>query len=176
MTVEIPLSTKGYVTLVDDEDAHMVQTARWCAHKNGKNKQKVYVQGKVRVDGRLVNVYLHRWLLDAPSGMDVDHINGDPLDNRRNNLRLATRAQNCANTPPRAGEFKGVHWHPYAGRWCARMNDGQKNRSLGYFTNPEDAARAYDAAAWEAFGEFAFLNFPETYIRRILDILNQETT
>ena len=92
----------------------------------------------------------------------VDHINHNGLDNRRPNLRLATRSQNAANLGPYANNtsgYKGVDFN--RGKWRARIREGGVRYFLGYFETAEDAARAYDTKAHELFGEFASLNFPE---------------
>lgn len=99
-----------------------------------------------------------RW----PSG-GIDHINGDPGDNRAVNLREATQAQNSKNAKKQRGtssRFKGVCWHKQAMKWLASIHaDGQRH-SLGLFADEEDAARAYDLAASQLHGEFASPNFP----------------
>ena len=92
----------------------------------------------------------------------VDHINQDPLDNRRQNLRLATRSQNAANLGPYANNtsgYKGVDFN--RGKWRARITQDGVRYFLGTFDTAEDAARAYDQKALELFGEFASLNFSE---------------
>ena len=92
----------------------------------------------------------------------VDHINHDPLDNHRHNLRLATRSQNAANVGPYANNtsgYKGVDFNQ--GKWRARITQHGKRHFLGTFDTAEEAARAYDSKALELFGEFASLNFPE---------------
>ena len=102
---------------------------------------------------------MHRFLLDAPVGLVVDHINHDGLDNRRSNLRLATYAQNAANR--RRGKtnsgYKGVTWTGTA--WSAAAFVRGKRRHLGTFGTPADAARAYDRAIQNEYGEFACTNF-----------------
>jgi hypothetical protein len=113
---------------------------------------------------------MHRVILAAPNGVEVDHRSGDGLDNRRANLRLATHAQNHQNRTRKilgcTSRHKGVHMH--CGRWQARIADGPvvdghaKRRSLGHFDSEDAAGRAYDAAALVSFGEFASLNFPIT--------------
>jgi hypothetical protein len=107
---------------------------------------------------------MHRQIMQAPAGLDVDHINGDRLDNQRGNLRIATRQQNCWNTTKRKGNYtspyKGVSWR--RGQWAAYITVSNRQRPLGKFADPIEAARAYDCAAREMFGEFAYLNFPET--------------
>ncbi len=136
--------------LIDEADAGLVLPHRW-------NFVSGYAAGVV--DGR--RLAMHRHLLNAPRGMEVDHRNGDGLDNRRANLRLCTRAQNAANLTrhPKRG-YRGVR--PVRdGRWRADIIVGGEQQDLGRFDTAEDAARAYDAAARERFGEFARLHFPE---------------
>lgn len=102
---------------------------------------------------------LHRLVLNAPKGMEVDHINGDRLDNRRENLRLVTRQQNArnrgANRSNRSG-YKGVSLGHSA--WLAYIAISGKNIALGSFKTAEDAAKAYNEAAIKLFGEHARLN------------------
>lgn len=100
---------------------------------------------------------MHQLLL--PGVEEVDHISGDGLDNRRLNIRAATRQGNAANIGPQrnnASGFKGVVWQPDRGKWAAYS----RRRFLGRFVSPIEAALAYDRAARSAFGEFAWLNFP----------------
>ena len=107
------------------------------------------------------HVFMHRVIAGAERGQKVDHINRDPLDNRRVNLRLCSQHQNLLNKPgnPEAlSPYKGVSWHKYA--WVARITLNRKTKWLGYFRSQEEAALAYDEAAREIFGEFALLNFP----------------
>lgn len=102
-----------------------------------------------------------RWLLAPADGVWVDHRNGDKLDNRRSNLRLATAAENAGNSVKKRGSsrFKGVYAHGLM--WCAQVKrPGHSNKHLGSWAIEEDAARAYDDAARAAFGEFACVNFP----------------
>jgi hypothetical protein len=155
----------GLVALVDDVDYERVISAGpWHGAPCGRH---LYVQRSVRKPGakRSTEERLHAFLTGWPL---VDHANGNGLDNRRSNLREATHAQNSANSRlsrRSTSGFKGVTWYKRTSRWRAHITADQVQRHLGYFDTPEEAARAYDTAATEAFGDFARLNFPkETHL------------
>lgn len=100
------------------------------------------------------------WITGETPSAFIDHINRNRLDNRFCNLRLANFQQNAANSPGYCKrEFKGIY-RSGATRWRAKIREDGKNKHLGYFATKEEAALAYDKAAAKAFGEFAFLNFP----------------
>lgn len=107
---------------------------------------------------------MHRLILGARRGEFVDHKNGNGLDNRRTNIRLATQGQNNANRrnllKPLSG-FRGVSAHPYRSEWEARVKQGRKFVHRSVHASALEAAQAYDKAAREIWGEFAVLNFPE---------------
>ncbi len=110
------------------------------------------------------SIYLHRLITEAPVGLLVDHRNGNPLDNRMVNLRLANHSMNAANQTrraPRQVPYRGIALNKSTGKWVAVIGVAGKSRFLGTFATPAEAARAYDAAAREAFGEFANCNFEE---------------
>jgi hypothetical protein len=101
---------------------------------------------------------MHKLITGWPK---TDHIDHDGLNNQRSNLRPATTAQNNHNQRPQrntSSRFKGVTWHKRIGKWQAAIKVADKNRHLGVFPDEEDAARAYNAAAVEAYGEYAYLN------------------
>jgi hypothetical protein len=156
--------TRERFALVDEEDAATVNLYFWQAIPG---RHTYYARRALDEDGS--TEALHRFIADR-AGLelehDVDHEDGDGLNNRRNNLRSATKPQNASNRRRRADSttgYKGVSPHPYSDgrpRYQARIEVEGKRRSLGYFTSPEDAAKAYDRAALELHGAFAFINFP----------------
>lgn len=140
----VPL-TRGYEAVIDAADVHLVDGRYWHALVR---KHTVYAR---------CGVFIHRTIMGAPLGMEVDHINGDGLDNRRSNLRLATHAQNTRNRRrPRTNTsgFKGVHLHKSAGKWVAQITNAGKYLYLGLFETPESAYAARVAASAELHGEF----------------------
>jgi hypothetical protein len=153
---EIPL-TQGKVVIVDDDMYEYLSqwSWYWTGHYAARGERS----------GRLQKLFLmHRVVLQAPEGTQVDHINMNKLDCRRVNLRLATRSQNNANRNMHRNNscgFKGVSWsgnslkNPYK----AEIKIFGHKIYLGCFTTAEDAARAYDQKAKELFGEFARTNF-----------------
>lgn len=151
----------GHVALVDDADVPLVSAHRWSLHTGG------YAMSAVRSGGSRRTIYMHRLIVGAPPGrergdwIEVDHINGQKLDNRRANLRLARRRDNVVNklSPNRrSGKFRGVE-RTRGGLWRARIYRNGCLHHIGVFDTAENAARAYDAAAQTYFGCFAQLNF-----------------
>jgi hypothetical protein len=158
MTQSVPL-TKGKVALVDDEDFGWISKYKWYYGSGGYPCRGVDVG-----NANVVIFLMHRLIMRAGEGQKVDHINGDTCDNRRENLRFADSSQNGANrrktTRPKSSQYKGVHRMPQGTPWQARISVRGKKYNLGRYHTEEEAARAYDAAAVEHFGEYAFLNFP----------------
>lgn len=117
----------------------------------------------VALNGKQYRVHRVAWLLhyrEWPAG-DIDHINGDKVDNRIENLRVCDDKTNQWNAGPRGGrcQYKGVDWHNTTGRWRARIRVGSGRRiELGYFKTAEEAAAAYDRAAEQYHGEFVRKN------------------
>jgi len=154
---------------VDDCDADLTKTLWGFSASNGY----AYGRWPRLSDNRprgAARVILERKLgRPLTKGEQPDHINHDKLDNRRENLRLATQAQNARNNrkrerhkgQPPTSQYKGVNLHRKSGRWHAQIYHNHKIYGLGYYTIEEEAARAYDAAARLYFDEFAYLNFPD---------------
>ena len=167
-----------FTVLYDAEDHDKVSAHRWGVHKDyTKNKGKFYVttsilhpdggwyvRNGVKIQRRRFALFVHRLIMDAPKGMHVDHINGNPLDNRKSNLRICTHAENQRNRGANKNNtsgYKGVHWSKTTKKWRAEIRHDNKSIHMGYFKTPEEAARAYDKKAKELHGEYAYLNFPD---------------
>jgi hypothetical protein len=160
MTRELKL-TRDFIAIVDDGDYQWASAYKWHA-SHGKWP---YARRSYKADGTNKAVLLHRAILGiVEAGREVygDHVNGNVLDNRRSNLRICDNALNQANRRPRRGRttsYKGVRREP-TGKWSSRVAIDGVQTFLGCFSTPEEAARAYDEAALEQWGEFARLNFP----------------
>lgn len=157
--IRIPL-TRGRYALVSPEDYAHVAQYKWCLAVDGRGM--CYAKRGETRNGKQHTVRMHRFILNAPDGTQVDHVNGDGLDNRRGNLRLATPSDNEHNSRRRhtnRSGFKGV-WLQTCGRgWLANI----AGEHLGVYDTAEEAARAYDTRARERFGAFARLNFPDDW-------------
>lgn len=159
---EIPL-TRGYVTLVDDEDYDMLMRWSWSAQgpKEGPGSKHIYAHRGGAVNKVKYHVLMHRALCGNPPGLTVDHRDRNTLNNQKSNLRVATIGQNTANKGPQPGwssPFKGVSWYKRDAIWTAQISLGDRKVHLGRFTNDRDAAAAYNIAANAHHGEFACLN------------------
>ena len=156
---EIALANGKGMVKVDDSDYELVIAHKWSAH-HGSTK----TYAKARINNKIVA--MHRLIMNVTDPtVQVDHINGDSLDNRRENLRICSNQENLRNRGAQANNksgYKGVvcregRKNPY----IAQIAVNKKNIYLGSFECAEDAALAYDIAARDTFGEFAYLNFPE---------------
>lgn len=152
MKIELLGKGKGKYVLIDDKDFDLVKNYKWYLSNWG-----------YAVGGRNGSIRMHRLILDAKKGEQVDHISMDRLDNRRFNLRIATASQNKLNQPKRRDNtsgYKGVSFSSMReGYYAAYITKDQKHKFLGHFKNKIEAAKAYDRAAFQLYGNFAQLNF-----------------
>lgn len=151
--------TQGKVAIVDDEDYEELSKYGWYA----SDIHGWYATRTVTVGGKQKTIFMHRQILESPKGKDIDHINHDGLDNRRENLRICTRSQNKKNGLKyrnNTSGLNGVCWVQKAKKWQAQIKKDGKNIYLGYFNDKDQAGHAVDKKVKELFGEFAVLNFP----------------
>ena len=152
----IPLSN-GQSAIFDIEDYDLVVKYTWCAVWNKCTKSYYAQTQAIGHSGKLGSVHMQRMLMNATKGMFVDHINNDTLDNRRCNLRLATKSENMMNRrklTPNASGFKGVY-KMSENKWYSKIKANGQEFNLGTFDSPEAAHEAYCAAALKYHGEFA---------------------
>lgn len=147
----IPL-TGGKFAIVDECDFEWLNRTAWHVSNSG------YVIRRLMVVGRNSTAFMHREVCSAPAGVEVDHVNGNKLDNRSANLRLATRSENMRNTGPQSNNtsgFKGVSFQKDSGMWSAKIGLHGVRHHLGLFRSAELAHAAYCEAAKRLHGEFA---------------------
>lgn len=141
----------GYSAIVDDDDYEKLVTCKWCVHRNPLSGLcYAYTVKKCKL------VYMHRIIMQTPSGMHTDHINGNGLDNRKVNLRVCTNAQNQANyrTVRGQSQYRGVY-RVRGGAWRAQTRHMGKKIYIGTFKTELEAAVAYEKKIKELKGEFA---------------------
>lgn len=157
--------SQGKCALVDDVDFEWLNQWNWNASRAGKKFYAIRRHGiKEGGTGKLIT--MHRVITGDPKGKDVDHIDGNGLNNQRSNLRVCTRAENVRNRKkPKLNNEKYMGIQTYKGKrktsYRAIIGHNKKVYHLGMFASPEEAARAYDKKAVEFFGKFAKVNFPE---------------
>jgi hypothetical protein len=158
---EIILS-QGQKALVDDEDFDFLSQFKWQATKSPKSN--TYYASRREIKGIILmhNAILQRQGFTFSKTQICDHKNLNGLDNRKENLRISTYSQNCANVPKKkknpTSKYKGVFFEISGRKWRAKIKKDYKQINIGSFLTEEEAALAYNEKAKELFGEFAYLN------------------
>jgi hypothetical protein len=155
--------TQNQVTTIDDEDYELASKYKWHAVKEPSG---YYAYSHFYREGKRTTIQLHRLIMKAEKGQQIDHINGNTLDNRKENLRFCDYSQNQQNKKQTRGtsKYKGVSLFKETGKWKASIGVDRKNYHIGYFDSEEEAAKAYDKKTKELFKEFASLNFIGTHL------------
>lgn len=141
--------TSNKTAIIDDSDYAEISSMKWSF--DGRYAQHVKNRKKI---------YLHRLIMGAKRFQIIDHKNGNKLDNRKCNLRFATKSQNCMNSikKNKLKKYKGVWWDKSRSKWCAEIMMNYKKIYIGRFDSEDDAARQYDEKAKDVFGEYALTN------------------
>lgn len=152
----------NHVVVVDDEDVDFCQSLNLeIVNKTRHKKKKLYAVHRVRYNGKTARFSLHRLLMKVvDKNVLVDHRNGDSLDCRKSNLRIATHQQNVASAAPAAGKtskYKGVHFSTRLGKWVACISFNRNRQYLGSFSSELEAAKAYQEQAKKYHGEYAWI-------------------
>src|SRR5690606_24980699 len=158
MEIRLSQTDPSVVTIVDADDYEWLSQWVWGAQESRSGLRARRID---RSEGRQKKIYMSRVILNAQAGEYVDHINGDTLDNRRSNLRLCSNQENLMNrglNKNNTSGYKGVTWNAQKNKWMAQITVDHQHVYLGCFESPQDAARAYDKAASDSFGEFALTN------------------
>jgi hypothetical protein len=152
----IPLKG-GMVAIVDQEDYGYLSLLPWSAH-DAWGSGKIYPKCDTKRGGVKIKKFMHTMIMNPPKGMMVDHIDGNPMNNRRSNLRVCTKGQNLLNkgmTGLNKSGVKGVSIHRASGKWEAKCSRGRERFVIGRFDTKEEAAAAYELGAKQLHGEFA---------------------
>jgi hypothetical protein len=143
----------GYEVIISACDAERVRAYKWCKH--GK-KDELYFEHKTPRPNRK-HILLHRFIVDCPEGMVVDHINLNTLDNRRSNLRICSPTENkrnCKINKRNTSGFKGVSWNKAIGKWCAFISVDGKNKNLSAYDDINKAYQVYCEASKKHHKDF----------------------
>lgn len=157
--------TTKMVTAVDIDVYDDVMKALGYGRRSLRVARNGYAYWHTEIKCQREKHYLHRWIMRAPRGMDVDHVNGDRLNNRKENLQICTRGQNMMKSKKRKGtksQFRGVSWCSSKNRWQVQVSINGKAKYIGRFKSEFDAARVWDKAALHYYGgHYARPNFPD---------------
>ena len=154
--------TRDKVTLIDAIDHEWLSQWKWhiCHDYAVRNQRAIDVGG--HLNRKLI--YLHKFIINPPENMEVDHINKDRMDNRRCNLRMATHSQNQMNTRKIAGcssKYRGVSWHKASKKWRVQIQVNRQKIIIGDFLSDTHAALEYNKMAKKYFGDFVTINIIE---------------
>lgn len=156
---QYPYGIENISILVDDEDFEKLNKYNWFLQKN---KNTWYARRNIIINRAKKHLFMHREILNAPKNKDVDHINNNGLDNRKENLRLCSRSENLAKKrwfgKIKTSLFKGVCWDKQRQSWIAQITLNYKHFNLGRFKSEKAAAKAYNISALKFFKNFAYLN------------------
>ena len=147
---------RGLFTIVDDDDFDRLNKYKWSA-----TNQHGFYYALTKISGKPVR--MQRFIMNAPKGKYVDHINHNTLDNRKSNLRIVSPRENVLNSKSKSGStsiYKGVSLRKTTGRFEAYIRTNGKRKHLGFYDTEEEAAKIYDQYAKEYYKDHAFLNFP----------------
>jgi len=159
--MEIIINSKKYgkyTLLYDEEDYEIIKDHKWRIKNVGKC---FYAVTDIKYINKKITIRMHRLIMGFPEGMHIDHINHNGLDNRKCNLRECTGSQNNANQRNQIGKsskYKGVCFNKNRNKFVAAIKKDKKQKYLGIYISEIDAAKSYNKAAIEYFGEFANLN------------------
>ena len=148
--------TQGFVAIVDDEDYERLSKYKWCCHYG------YAIRGVAAGVRRRTTVQMHVEIMGKIDGLELDHINGSPLNNRKKNLRHVTRSQNMQNQKAvrknSLSKYKGVQRRRDRGTWMAIIVFKGRHYMLGCYKSERDAAWVYNVWAESLFGKYARLN------------------
>lgn len=157
------LLTRGKIAIIDDEDYEIVSKYKWFARKRD---HLYYAARSEYLNGEQYEVQMHRFImgLKHKDGTLCDHKNGNGLDNQKENLRLSNYSHNGHNHrmfSTNTSGYRGVSWQKHRKKWQVRICVGGQEKYIGIFKEVTDAAKAYDTAAINYFGNIAVTNFPK---------------
>lgn len=161
MSKSIPLANNKGMALVSNKHFGMVSKHKW---RIVQRRHTAYASTSIKRGGKWVTVYMHRLIMGEPKGKEIDHRDGNGLNNQGFNLRVCTHGENQQNQHRTYGvsQYKGVTWYEARGKWGAYIMRDKKRKHLGYRDSEIECAKLYDEKAVEMFGKFAKTNFRRT--------------